>query len=164
MVAARAGTLGQADVICAALAGAGIPVFIQDEIASNFLAHLGLAIHPWGIKILVPASEADHAREIVEQARPHPPPEREPLTPDDYAERAYRAALFWYWFTPMSLLMTYYLLRAILASWLGPVEQPKRFARHITLALAFGLVGPGSLAAGVWFGGGLQVFWDLKPW
>ncbi len=47
VVATRVGSLQQADVIRAALAGEGIPAIVADEGASNVLSYMGPAIHPY---------------------------------------------------------------------------------------------------------------------
>lgn len=54
VVIARAGSLGQADVICAVLRTNDIDSFIINEHVSHNLPHLGLATQPNGIRIAVP--------------------------------------------------------------------------------------------------------------
>lgn len=147
VVVATAGTLQQADVMRAALEAAGIPVFIPHELSSNWMAHWGVAVNRRGIEIAVPQKHLAQARAVLNlPAADQPAPKKAPkehLTPDDYAEKAFRAALYWCWFPPIALLMAYYFLRALIGRTMEPVQQPDRYARHLVLAFVMGIVLPG---------------------
>jgi len=128
VVVTTAGTLQQADVMRAALEAAGIPVFIPNELSSNWMAHWGVAVNPRGIEIAVPRKHAAEARAVLNlPPAEKPAPKKAPkqhFTPDDYAEKAFRAALYWCWFPPLALLMAYYFLRALVSRTIEPVQQP----------------------------------------
>lgn len=85
VVVAFAGDTDQADVICAALQGHGVDAYVVDANISRTLWHVALAIHPEGVRIAVPAGQADDARQLLQelghsdvQAEPDLSDEQEP--------------------------------------------------------------------------------------
>ena len=146
VVATRVGTLQQADVIRAVLGGEGIPVVIADEGASNVLAHMGPAIHPWGIKVMVQAQHLPAATEFLERASQSGAAEAEPPRPgrsaDDYAEAAYRAALLSWYLYPIALLTLYNLAKAMSVRHSQPPTDPRRFNKRLGWAFVLGVVVP----------------------
>jgi hypothetical protein len=67
------------------------------------------------------------------------------LSPDDYAQRAYWAALLFWWCPPIILLTFYHLIRAVIAQRSVPVENPRRFAWQMTSASGVGILVTGLL-------------------
>lgn len=150
VVATRVGSLQQADVIRAALAGEGIPAIIADEGASNVLSYMGPAIHPWGIKVMVQAKHLPGATEIIKRASQSAAEDSEaPAAPsaDDYAHAAYRSALFFWFFPPVALLTIYNLAKAIHARGRRPPEDSLRFNRRVGWAFLLGIVVPAIILA-----------------
>jgi len=140
------GTLQEADVLRAALSMAGIEAIIVDEHISTTLNYMGPAVHPWGIRVAVREEDVTAAEEIVEEARSRQDQEEDRLcsvdvlSPDDCAQRAYWAALLFWWFPPMILLTVYHLIRAASAQRSVPVENPRRFAWQMTVASMVGIL------------------------
>jgi len=155
VVAARATTLAQADVIRVSLEAAGIPAFVYNELASNWLMHMAPAIHPRGVKVMVLPEHAHAAREVLRRP-PEAPPPAEPgeeteeeaahgaatvgASPDACAERAYRAALYCPWTLWLFLpAVAYYFLQAMRARGRRPAAHPGRYARHMVIAFLVGI-------------------------
>jgi hypothetical protein len=61
----RASTLEAADLARMDLAAAGIEAFIEGEHAASTLGYMGLGLNPGGIKVMVPAIDAEHAEWLL---------------------------------------------------------------------------------------------------
>jgi len=161
VVVATAGTLTEADVIRVSLEAAGIPAFVLSEQASNWMMHLGPAIHPRGIKVMVLPEHAAEAQAMLEAPRRGPdddepageePPDEEEkpaagaLTPDDYAVRAYRAGLYFLVFNLIFPLAALYFVKALRAARTHPVRRPGRYAWHLAVAFVVGIGLPAGVA------------------
>jgi len=63
----------EARIVVATLETEGIRAFIPNEHTSTTLSHLGLAIHPNGVQVLVSSEDAQAAGEALDAARSAPP-------------------------------------------------------------------------------------------
>jgi hypothetical protein len=61
----RVYSLTEADVLRASLEAAGIRAYVPGALATNTLSHMAGGLNPNGMKVLVPASAADEARELI---------------------------------------------------------------------------------------------------
>ena len=159
VVVAVANRLTEADVMRAALEASGIPAYVQNEFTTNWFSHMGLAINPKGVKVFVPRGAIDEARQVLGLDRLEVPDQAAPPTeapdangdrpmehpPDYYAERAYRAALYTWWFPAIAPMTIYLLLLTWMAKSDRPVENPRRFRRHLAVAIPLGIVMPTAL-------------------
>ncbi len=64
----RAGSVEDAAMVRIKLAGAGIDAFIQGENAAVALGYIGPGLNTWGIQVLVPAADAEHAEAVLNEA------------------------------------------------------------------------------------------------
>lgn len=142
------GTLQEADVLRVALAAAGIEAIIVDENISSTLSHMGPAIHPQGIRVAVREEDVAAAEEIVGEARSRQDQEEDRLcsvddpSPDDCAQRAYWAAWYSWWLPPIIVLTFCHFVEAASAQRSAPVENPRRFRRHMIFASVVGILLP----------------------
>ena len=63
----KANNATEAQVVCSRLRAAGIPAIVQNELSAMIGG--GLSLEPDGIRIEVPASQADAARELLELSK-----------------------------------------------------------------------------------------------
>jgi len=147
-------TTGRRDEAAAArnvLEARGIPVFVDPPGPAD-------APSPHGVRVLVLAED----REAAEEALASPASDAlecrqgeadgdqsDPVaagairaTPDDCAERAYRAALMYVIAAPVILLVPYYFCRALWASRHQPVMNERRFEWHMAVAAIMGILIP----------------------
>lgn len=91
-----------------------------------------------------PASDALECRQGEADGDQSDPAAAEAVraTPDDYAQRAYRAALLYLIVPPMIVLVPYYFCRALWASRHQPVMNERRFEKHMAVAAIMGILIP----------------------
>jgi len=137
VIAARPGTLGEADLLKAALAAEGIGSFIEGAQAANMMPGLTPAIH---VRVLVAAKDLPRAEALLGQlagrraAKPLPP-----STPDILAHSAWRCWLYSFIAPFMWPFAIYYTLKARAVARRQPPTDPPTYARNIrraTIALA----------------------------
>jgi hypothetical protein len=63
----KANNATEAQVVCSRLRAAGIPAIVQNELSAMIGG--GLSLEPDGVRIDVPASQADAARELLESGK-----------------------------------------------------------------------------------------------
>jgi len=68
-VAATAPTLDEAELIAAVLRGADVPAWVEGAAASAWYWHMQYAMHPGGMRVLVPAGRLADAKQILSEQR-----------------------------------------------------------------------------------------------
>ncbi len=63
----KANNATEAQVVCSRLRAAGIPAIVQNELSAMIGG--GLSLEPDGLRIEVPGSQADAARELLESGK-----------------------------------------------------------------------------------------------
>jgi len=144
--------LQEADVLRAALATHGIEAFVLEERTSSLLSHMAVAIHPGGVPVAVHRRDVRRAREVLSELPAWPGTsygagaaageQDDRPTPDQYAQRAYRSALFSAWFPLLSVLTLYYFIKAHRAAAESTVEDPAQFRRRLLVAFFLGILLP----------------------
>jgi hypothetical protein len=156
VVVAVVGTLRDADVTRMVLEGFGIQAIIIGESTTNVLAHVSLGLNPRGVRLAVPANDVPRALEIIADDRgvagddsASPRKRLPPTRAEEYAQRAFWAALM-SWFFPILLpAVIYDLVKARQAAGEGGrrLRDPRRYRRDMTkamllfLPLAVGILG-----------------------
>ncbi len=152
VVVASAGSLQRADLLRLALEVEGIPVLMLNENASNWLSHVGAAIHPSGIQLCVPPTQVATASEVLgalaERDR-RADPEADQSHPDEHAASAYRSAVLLWYFPPFAALTLYNIIKAARARRLCPPKHPEQFRKHLLVAFLVGVVVPLILTAAI---------------
>ncbi|NLF29250.1 MAG: DUF2007 domain-containing protein [Planctomycetes bacterium] len=133
----------EADVVRASLEAAGIRAHVPGVLAANTLSHMAGGLNPNGMKILVPASAADEARELIAawneskgRGREDEESDMPDQTPADiWARSAWRAAILTLASTMLFLPLAIYCLRRARreARAVQPADQP-HFDRHLARA------------------------------
>ena len=155
VVIGAAGSLTQADIMSAALASAGIEAMIVDENATNLLGHINIAVNPRGIRIAVPARDAENAARILkgkddgwgsidrqEAAEPSSKVTEERLSADQCARKAYYAAFFSWWLPPIAVVTAFWFAKAVAVRRDYPPENAGRFRRRMLVAFFLGILVP----------------------
>ena len=155
VVIGAAGSLTQADIMCAVLGSSGIEAVILDENVSSVMGHLTFALTPHGIRIAVPIGDAEEAAQILKpkqdgwgsidveagtELRDKEPDE--PLTAEQCALKAYRAAFLSWCLPPAALLTAYWLVRALSARSQSENVKASTFAKHTLTAFLVGILLP----------------------
>ncbi len=158
VVVAAEPEVGQAEVTCAVLRNLGFDAYVVDGNISSLLWHVSLAINPTGIRIAVPAEQAEEAWQVLARLREEdldwtrqddapadedaaPGPEgptvdsshETPGTPDYHAARAALCSLFTFLLPPLLLLVPYHLVKAIGARRTGPASL--RYRLHVGVGM-----------------------------
>ncbi len=158
VVVAAEPEVGQAEVTCAVLRTLGFDAYVVDGNISSLLWHVSLAINPAGIRVAVPADQAEEASQALARLREEdadwtrqddapadedatPGPEGLPVgasheipgTPDYHAARAALCSLFTFLLPPLLLLVPYHLVKAMRARRTGPVSG--RYRLHMGIGM-----------------------------
>ena len=135
--------LQEADIIRSVLEGQNIPTQIVGEYTTNMFMHMSLALNTKGVRILVPQSRLEMAREaLTVQDRT---PEDEPglgfndTEADLCAKRSYDCALYTWMFFPMIGFTIYYFAKALLLQKAAPPVDRPRFRKRLFLAMLVGV-------------------------
>ena len=142
VVIARAGSLGQADVICAVLRTNDIESFIINENVSQNLPHLGLATQPNGVRIAVRKSDQAEAQMCIDQhglLEAETEKSVELNDTDRFARRAGVSAIFSILFTPLGFVALWYFYSATLEKHELRPTNSAHFRRNMRLA-KFGMI------------------------
>jgi len=138
------GFLQEADVIRAVLESQGIPAQIVGENTTNMFMHMSLALNTKGVRILVPQSRLEEAREAM-VVRKRTPEEETDLgfndtEADHCAKRSYDSALYSLIFFPMVGFTIYYFAKALsVRKTIPPADHP-RFRKRLLLAMLVGII------------------------
>ncbi len=85
-IAATAYGLERAEVIASVLRGAGIPAWVEGGATAGWYWHLQFAMHPRGIRILVPNGRLENARAVLAERRKMKEKQEEDEPPEESAE------------------------------------------------------------------------------
>jgi hypothetical protein len=65
---ATARTVHEADIICGVLRSGGVPAHVSGAQAGLMLPHMGVAVHPRGVPVMVLPEHAQRARKVLAEA------------------------------------------------------------------------------------------------
>ncbi len=147
-------TLQQADVVAASLRAAKIPAMVHGERTINLLAHMGPAIHPCGVRVMVLPEYAEQARALIAEADAQRLDEPEDVVFEEDggepvkvspaevdAGRAYSLGICSIIFSVLFPFVVFYALRALVRSVHQPLVRPRTFAWHLTVGLLLSAAG-----------------------
>ncbi|HOF19200.1 MAG TPA: DUF2007 domain-containing protein [Phycisphaerae bacterium] len=158
VVAYRAGNLLEADFVCSLLESHEIPATVLDPNVSSTLMHMGLAVHPWGVRVAVLEKDLPRAGEVLREYHPpakvqpaapdaedDAPPEpveasETPGTPEYHSRRALRAALMGLYLLVTAGPALYHVWRALRTRRLLEPAQRKRFLVRLLVATPLALL------------------------
>jgi len=105
VVAATAYGLERAELVASALRGAGIPAWVEGGATAGWYWHLQFAMHPRGIRILVPNGRLEDARAVLAERRGFQEEEKEDELAEEPAEASDPGERLFLWAKGLFILL-----------------------------------------------------------